>query len=197
LRRREIIISCCVRPENGSVPLSISKVMSESEYTSVRASSGRPRSCSGLMNSGVPRMIPVAVSFCSSASARRSFARPKSITTARSTPSASRRIITFSGFRSRWTIFSSCATCSPAAMSLTKRTTSSSGSEPSLMLRSESSSPFTNGITTYTSPSCVSPRRMMWQTLACASRMPRLASRFRRAIAFWSRDRAAESTLIA
>src|SRR5256885_704696 len=29
---------------------------------SLRASSGLPRICSGLMNSGVPRMIPVAVS---------------------------------------------------------------------------------------------------------------------------------------
>jgi len=30
---------------------------------SERASSGLPRICSGLMNSGVPRMMPVAVSF--------------------------------------------------------------------------------------------------------------------------------------
>src|SRR3989441_4887322 len=38
------------------------------------------------MNSGVPRMMPVAVSFASWPSARRSFASPKSITTARTPP---------------------------------------------------------------------------------------------------------------
>ena len=39
-----------------------------------------PLICSGLINSGVPRTIPVAVSFAISGSARRSLASPKSIT---------------------------------------------------------------------------------------------------------------------
>ena len=69
---------------------------------SLRASSGLPRICSGLMNSGVPRMMPVAVSLAMAGSARRSLASPKSITTARSAPPpSSGTSITFSGFRSR------------------------------------------------------------------------------------------------
>ena len=50
---------------------------------SLRPSSGFPRICSGLMNSGVPSTMPVAVSLDISAPVRRSFASPKSITTAR------------------------------------------------------------------------------------------------------------------
>ena len=54
-----------------------------------------------------------------------------------------------------------------------------------------------NGMTTNTNPLSVSPSRMMWQMFGCARRIPRLASRLRRAIAFASRDSAVESTLIA
>ena len=70
------------------------------------------------MNSGVPSTMPVAVSLATSGPARRSLARPKSITTARkrgspSSPVPSGTSMMFSGLRSRWMICSSCACWSP------------------------------------------------------------------------------------
>ena len=59
-----------------------------------------------IASPGVPRMMPVAVSFSSSAPTLRSFASPKSITTAYGVPSAAFASITFSGLRSRWMILS-------------------------------------------------------------------------------------------
>ena len=100
------------------------------------------------MNSGVPRTIPVAVSFSSSGPALRSLASPKSMTTANSLPSGCSQIITFSGFRSRCTMVMACATLRPAAISEAQRTACASGTCPSRLVRSASSSPSTKGMTT-------------------------------------------------
>ncbi len=68
---------------------------------------------------------------------------------------------------------------------------------PIRTVRSQSNSPCTNGITMYTKPAVVSPRRMMWHTLGCASFPPSAASRRRRAMAVGSLISAGERILIA
>ena len=77
--------------------------------TSVRKSSGRPSTCSGAMYAGEPRSCPVTVMRSLSTIC----AMPKSM----SLMSPSSRIMTFSGFTSRWMTPNWCACSSARATS--------------------------------------------------------------------------------
>ncbi len=81
-----------VSPVNGAWPVVISYTTTPMLKMSDRASSSRPRACSGDMYCGVPRIVPglvpfiIAVAFCESnpcsggVDASVSLARPKSRT---------------------------------------------------------------------------------------------------------------------
>ncbi len=149
-------------PAKVRVPLSISNRMQPNENTSVRASTLRPRACSGDMYAAVPRITPSCVAWyvnvgdwlrCTSArdeedaSEAVGLASPKSSTL--TWPSGVSR--TFAGFRSRWTTPFRCAASSARAIWSAMPSPSSSGSAPASMRRVRSS-PGTSSMTSALRP---------------------------------------------
>jgi hypothetical protein len=74
-----INVSTGVDPRKGTRPVKASNTTIPSEYRSLRKSARRPRACSGLMYSGLPRTYPVEAPSVPAAAA---LAMPKSITLA-------------------------------------------------------------------------------------------------------------------
>ena len=112
------INAACDSASNGLCPVSISWSNAPNANTSVRTSTGSPRSCSGDMYGTVPNTSPVLVSAAISAAcweppAVRNCARPKSRSF---TPVDV--IMTLPGFRSRCTTACACAATSASAMSM-------------------------------------------------------------------------------
>ena len=143
-----------VRPVNGRAPDAISCRMTPSAHTSLRASAGRPRSCSGAMYGIVPTTAPGCVNDKSArvlksppTSSLIDLARPKSRTLMR----ASGVIITFALFRSRCTTPRSCACPRASASCRPMRITSSIGSVRSTRRRLNGA-PSTNSIAIYARP---------------------------------------------
>ncbi len=98
----------CDSAWKGSAPVTISCKITPSDQTSVRASiTLSARICSGDMYAGVPIDMPVAVIRCSSAVMTREI--PKSSSFGTIAPVGPRARKMFSGFRSRWITFRSCA----------------------------------------------------------------------------------------
>jgi hypothetical protein len=106
---------------------------------SLRASTGSPVTCSGLMNCGVPRLCPAAVIVESATRAM-----PKSVSSARP---VARSIKMLSGLTSRWTMPRPWAYDSAQAASRSTRATSSGGSGPTRFTRCVSVSPSMKPIT--------------------------------------------------
>ena len=88
-----------VAARNGAPPISISYIKAPSAYTSVRASAGRPSTCSGAMYSGVPIVMPGLVSLQASDEVLRAMPKSRTLTKSVCPSRATRK--TFSGFRSR------------------------------------------------------------------------------------------------
>ena len=142
---------------------------------SLRASTGSPLACSGLMYSAVPMTSPTAVM----PGASRTWAMPKSVTNARPLPSSSRML---SGFTSRCTMPWACAYASAQATSRMMRAASDAGTGPLLRMRCPSDSPPTYAIAKNTNPSTSSTAKigtmLGWESLAAvrASRRKRSLS---------------------
>jgi hypothetical protein len=90
---------------NTNVPVARKYATQPSAYRSARASIvGLARAISGAMYSGVPSVAPSMVR-CKASAPPNGFASPKSSTFTKSQVCATWQIITFDGFRSRWTMF--------------------------------------------------------------------------------------------
>ena len=109
------------------------------------------------MYSGVPTTNPVLVTFCPDSSPPTAFAMPKSTTFTRSFPPCW-AIMMLSGFRSRWTIPPSCATCSASAVCRRIWVARCSVIGPDFLRISFRECPSMNSIARYINPSGVSPK---------------------------------------
>ncbi len=110
-------------PTKGGRPQRMTHRTPPRPHASAGGPAGRPRVCSGDMNSGVPRIVPVAVRRLRSCTSR---ASPKSMSFP--PPCGSTRM--FPGLRSRWTIPRACAWASPRATSRRARTASRGSRSP-------------------------------------------------------------------
>ncbi len=118
---------------------------------SMRASTSRPRSCSGAMYVGVPMSAPSRVSSVESVSPVSNLETPKSSTLTKSRPSrgTTNRL---AGFTSRWTMPASCAACSPVHACRTSAATSPTRIVPRRLMSAVKLSPWSSSITMYGSP---------------------------------------------
>ena len=169
------VTSNSVRPSKALRPASISNSSAPAAKTSLRASRGSPRSCSGAMYCGVPTSAPAWVSSVAVAppAAATGRARPKSSSV---TPAGVRN--TFEGLRSRCTSPRACRACSAASTPSIRGTASATGRAPRAR-RTESASPSSSSMASQASPPS-SPTSKIWQTLGCVAAAAARASRQKR-----------------
>ncbi|MGC4116727.1 MAG: hypothetical protein QM765_19630 [Myxococcales bacterium] len=159
-------------PSNGGLPVNSSKSSAPALYRSLRASSGSPETCSGLMYKGVPTKSPRPVLFLSDAAERRasaSLAMPKSTTLTKSSPSRVRKSITFAGLTSRWMMPASCASASERSSWMPTVTARRSLSAPSAASTCARSRPGTYSMAMNRVRSGSSPKSKTETVLECDS----------------------------
>jgi hypothetical protein len=133
------------------------------------------------MYSSVPTIAPAAVAVAVAALTEREI--PKSMI--RAWPSGS--IMTFSGFRSRWTTPASCAATRPAAICFAIFSASGTGRRPRSCRTVARSRPSTYGIVMYLMPS-TSPRSWMRTTFLCVTCRASSSSRLNRRSTSWASE---------